>query len=69
MGSFAAAAKSALTPQKVLANMKLGAGCFKGTRSMKSITFVIMQADLGKEKKKKNLKIKVQCIHLDCLNP
>lgn len=52
MGPFAVAAKSALTPQKVLANMKFAAGCFKGTRSMKSITFVIMQADLGKEKKK-----------------
>lgn len=49
MGPFAAAAKSALTLQKVLANMQFGAGCFKGTSSMKSITFVIMQADLWQE--------------------
>lgn len=59
MGSLAAAAKSALSPQKVLANMQFGADLFIGTRSIRSITFVIMQADLGQRKKKKNLKIKV----------
>lgn len=52
MGSLAAAAKSALSPQKVLANMQFGADLFIGTRSIRSITFVIMQADLGQRKKK-----------------
>lgn len=47
MGPLAAAAKSALSPQEVLANMQFGAHLFKGTRSIRSITFVVMQADLG----------------------
>lgn len=46
MRSLAAAAKSALSPQEVLANMQFGAELFKGTRSIRSITFVVIQADL-----------------------
>lgn len=49
MGPLAAAAKSALSPQEVLANMQFGAHLFKGTRSIRSITFVVMQADLWQE--------------------
>lgn len=51
MGSLAAAAKSTLSPEIVLANMQFGADLFIGTKSIRSITFVIMQADLEQNKK------------------
>lgn len=47
MGALAGAAKFALSLQKVLANMQFRATLFIGAKSIRPITFVIMQADLG----------------------